>query len=71
MDESAVQLQIDWTARKPFAVESETLMQTYEIKDWHEPDIYVTRRIETAFGAAVKSCTVSYPHPDFTGQHPK
>ncbi len=71
VDESAVQLQIDWTARKPFADAPEKMMQTYEIKDWHEPDIYVTRRIETAFGAAVKSCTVSYPHPDFTGQHPK
>lgn len=71
VDENAVQLQIDWTSRKPFAVEPVTMMQTYEIKGWHEPDIYITRRIETAFRAAVKSCTVDYPNPDFAGQHPK
>lgn len=32
VDESAVQLQIDWTARKPFADAPETMMQTYEIE---------------------------------------
>jgi hypothetical protein len=32
VDESAVQLQIDWTARKPFADAPEKMMQTYEIE---------------------------------------
>ena len=32
VDENAVQLQIDWTSRKPFAVEPVTMMQTYEIE---------------------------------------
>lgn len=71
VDESAVQLEIGWTARKPFLIEPVTMMQTYEIEGWHEPDIYITRRIETAYSAAVKLCTVSYPHPDFAGQEPK
>ena len=71
VDESAVQLEIGWTARKPFLIEPVTMMQTYEIEGWHEPDIHITRRIETAYSAAVKLCTVSYPNPDFAGQEPK
>lgn len=70
VDENVVQLQIDWTARKPFIVEPVTMMQTYEINGWHEQDIYITRRIETAFRTAVNNCAVSYPQPDFAGQEP-
>lgn len=56
VDEGAVQLEIDWTARKPFLIES---------------DKCAVRSIETAYSAAVRFCTVSYSNPAFAGQEPK
>lgn len=56
VDESAVQLEIDWTARKPFLVES---------------DGCAVHSIETAYSTAVKFFAVSYSSPEFAGQKPK
>ena len=52
VDENAVQLQIDWTARKPFSVEPTTIAQGFEIKGLHREESDTAQRVQAAFLSA-------------------
>lgn len=62
IDRGAVQLQIEWTSRRPYNTEKQVKMQSFEIENWRTPDIYTERIIPAAYAAAISHFATDYPH---------
>lgn len=63
LDNGAAQLSLSWTSRRPYDTEETVKMQSYEVENWNNPDIYVSRVIPVAFAEAIEQYAVTLPTP--------
>lgn len=53
LDNGAVQLEITWTSRRPYDVDTSEKAQAYHIQQWGKPELYESKVIDTAMEAAL------------------
>lgn len=71
IDSGAVQLQLNWTSRRPYDGNDVEKMQLYHIEGWNNPDIYMQKVIPAAFSEAIEQITQDYPDIRYAGQSPE
>lgn len=71
LDNGAAQLSLSWTSRRPYNAEETVKMQSYEVENWNNPDIYVSRVIPAAYAEAIEHYATTLPTiPQPTGTIP-